>query len=125
MKKIFLISSVILFVFMTAFVFNGNSVSKDNSNTPFPTFQVTVYQTSSTTPQANAEVVVYDSNQNIMESGTTDNYGKVTWSWNHSYGTYTVKAWYLARPNDSQNGQTTVSYSGASIYTSVTLGPNY
>ena len=32
MKKIFLISSVIFIVFMTAFMINGNSVSKDNSN---------------------------------------------------------------------------------------------
>ena len=123
MKKKIYVTSAFVIVLITALILNQNIFS--NISMPYPTFQVTVYQTSSTTPQANAEVVVYDSNQNIMESGTTDNYGKVTWSWNHSYGTYTVKAWYLARPNDSQNGQTTVSYSGASIYTSVTLGPNY
>ncbi len=70
-------------------------------------------------------IQVYDDNNNIVESGTTGSDGKVGWSWTHAIGHYTVKAWYPAMPNDGQNGQTSVSYSGASVITSVTLGPNY
>lgn len=125
MKKLILTLSVILFVIMTAFVINGNLVSKDNVNTQYPTFQVTVYKTGGSQTQSGVEVVVYDSNNNPIESGTTDGSGVKSWVWTHGYDTYTVKAWYLPRPNDGQNGQTTVVYSGASIYTSITLGPNY
>ena len=126
MKKIFLISSVILFVFMTAFVINGNSVSKDNSNTPFPTFQVTVYQTSSTTPQGYAEVIIENSSGATVKTGTTySTTGIVSWVWDQPNGDYTIKTWYPARPNDQQSAQKTVTYSGASIYTTITLGPVY
>ena len=125
MKMIFLISSVILFVFMTAFVFNGNSVSKDNSNTPFPTFQVTVYQTSSTTPQGNAEVIIENSSGSTVKTGTTNCSGIVSWVWDQPNEDYTIKTWYPARPNDQQSAQKTVTYSGASIYTTITLGPVY
>ena len=120
-----LISSVILFAIMTAFVINGNSVSKDNSNTPFPTFQVTVYQTSSTTPQNLAEVIVENSSGTEVKRGTSDSYGIVSWVWDQPNGDYTIKAWYPARPNDQQTVQKTVTYSGASIYTTITLGPVY
>ena len=125
MKKIFLISSVILFVFMTAFMINGNSVSKDNSNTPFPTFQVTVYQTNGTTIQPNARVKIYDSNNSEIESKITNSSGIASWVWTYGYGDYTVKAWYPDLPNDGQNAQRVVTYSGASIYTTLNLGPNY
>ena len=125
MKKIFLISSVILFVFMTAFVINGNSVSKDNSNTPFPTFQVTVYQTNGTTVQPNARVKIFDSNNNQIETQLTNSSGIVSWVWTHPYGDYTIKAWYPDPPNDGQSAQRTVTYSGASIYTTLNLGPNH
>ena len=125
MKMIFLISSVILFVFMTAFVFNGNSVSKDNSNTPFPTFQVTVYQTGSTTPQAYAEVQIENSNGTLIKNSSTNSSGIVSWAWDQPNGDYTIKTWYPAKPNDQQTAQKTVTYSGASIYTTITLVPVY
>ena len=51
--------------------------------------------------------------------------GVYTRDWPYSYGNYTVKAWYLPRPNDGQNGQTGFSYTGPNIDTQVTLGPNY
>ncbi|HQY21901.1 MAG TPA: hypothetical protein PK294_12860 [Ignavibacteria bacterium] len=125
MKKIIVIASFVLIALFTVFAINDNLLSKDTSENPAPTFEVTVYQTGGSTVQANTEVVVYDANANIVESGTTLSNGKVSWSWNHGYGNYTVKAWYPARPLDGQSAQTIVNYSGSSIYTSVTLGPNY
>ena len=126
MKKIMIISSVIFIVFMTEFMINGNSVSKDNSNTPFPTFQVTVYQTSSTTPQGNAEVLIENSSGTTVKTGTTNSMtGIVSWVWDQPNGDYTIKTWYPSRPNDQQSAQKTVTYSGASIYTTITLGPVY
>ena len=120
-----IISSVILFAIMTAFVINGNSVSKDNSNTPFPTFQVTVYQTASTTPQGYAEVQIENSNGTLIRNSSTNSSGIVSWAWDQPNGDYTIKVWFPARPNDQQFAQKTVTYSGSSIYTTITLGPVY
>ena len=125
MKKMMIISSVILFAIMTAFVINGRSDSGNNTSTPLPTFQVTVYQTSSTTPQNLAEVIVENSSGTQVKRGTSDSYGIVSWVWDQPNGDYTIKAWYPARPNDQQTAQKTVTYSGASIYTTITLGPVY
>lgn len=126
MKKIFLISSVILFVFMTAFVISGRSDSGNNTGTPLPTFQVTVYQTASTTPQGNAEVKIENSSGATVNTGTTNSMtGIISWAWDQPNGDYTIKTWYPARPNDQQSAQKTVTYSGASIYTTITLGPVY
>ena len=126
MKKIFLISSVILFVFMTAFMISGRSDSGNNTSTPLPTFQVTVYQTASTTPQGYAEVIIENSSGATVKTGTTySTTGIVSWVWDQPNGDYTIKAWYPARPNDQQSAQKTVTYSGASIYTTITLGPVY
>ena len=126
MKKIFLISSVILFVFMTAFMISGRSDSVNNTSTPLPTFQVTVYQTSSTTPQGYAEVIIENSSGATVKTGTTySTTGIVSWVWDQPNGDYTIKTWYPARPNDQQTAQKTVTYSGASIYTTITLGPVY
>ena len=126
MKKIFLISSVILFVFMTAFMISGRSDSVNTTSTPLPTFQVTVYQTSSTTPQGYAEVIIENSSGATVKTGTTySTTGIVSWVWDQPNGDYTIKTWYPARPNDQQTAQKTVTYSGASIYTTITLGPVY
>ena len=126
MKKIFLISSVILFVFMTAFMISGRSDSVNTTSTPLPTFQVTVYQTSSTTPQGNAQVIIENSSGSTVKTGTTNSStGIVSWVWDQPNGDYTIKTWYPARPNDQQSAQKTVTYSGASIYTTITLGPVY
>ena len=126
MKKIFLISSVILFVFMTAFMISGRSDSVNTTSTPLPTFQVTVYQTASTTPQGNAQVIIENSSGSTVKTGTTNSStGIVSWEWDQPNGDYTIKTWYPARPNDQQTAQKTVTYSGASIYTTITLGPVY
>ena len=122
-KKIILLSAVLLIAFASAFVINGNLFS--NSENPTPNFKVTVYQTGGTTTQSGAEIEVYDSNNNPLFSGTTGTGGVYTRDWPYSYGNYTVKAWYLPRPNDGQNGQTGFSYTGPNIDTQVTLGPNY
>lgn len=124
MKKKLITSAILIIAIFTALAISNNIFSKANSD-PYPTFQVTVYQTNGTTAQSGAEVVVYDSNNNQLLTGTTDGSGVKSWSWTYGYGTYTVKSWYPARPNDGQNVQKTVIYSGASIYTSVILGPNY
>ncbi|MFZ1320043.1 MAG: hypothetical protein WAT71_00660 [Ignavibacteria bacterium] len=122
-KKLFIPAIFIIAIF-SALVINNNIFSNTQSN-PAPTFQVTVYQTGGSTIQANAEVIVENSNGNTVKSGTTNSSGIVSWSWDQPYGNYTVKAWYPTRPLDGQSAQNTVNYSGSSIYTSVTLGPNY
>lgn len=122
-KKVFVISAFVI-ALISILVINRNILS-NTELVPWPSFKVTVYQTGGTGTQSGAEVVVYDSNNNPVESGTTDINGIKDWVWTHGYGNYTVKSWYLPRPNDGQNGQNTVSYSGASINTSVTLGPVY
>ena len=125
MKKMMIISSVILFAIMTAFVINGNSDSGTYTTTPFQTIHVTVYQTASTTPQAYAEVQIENSNGTLIKSCLTNSSGIVSWVWDQPNGDYTIKTWYPARPNDQQSAQQTVTYSGASIYTTITLGPVY
>ena len=121
-----IISSVILFAIMTAFMISGRSDSVNTTGTPLPTFQVTVYQTSSTTPQGNAEVLIENSSGTTVKTGTTNSMtGIVSWVWDQPNGDYTIKTWYPSRPNDQQSAQKTVTYSGASIYTTITLGPVY
>jgi len=122
-KKIVLLSAVLLIAVVSAFAINGNLFS--NSGNPLPNFQVTVYQYGGSSTQMDAEIEVYDSGNNPLFSGTTGTGGIYSRDWPYSLGNYTVKAWYPARPNDGQNGQNGFTYSGASIVTSVTLGPNY
>ncbi|MBK6504650.1 MAG: hypothetical protein IPG02_03075 [Ignavibacteria bacterium] len=122
-KKIVLMSAVLLIAVASALAINGNLFS--NSENPLPNFKVTVYQYGGGSTQINAEIEVYDSNNNRLFSGTTGDGGIYSREWPGSLGNYTVKAWYPARPNDGQNGQNGFTYSGASIVTSVTLGPNY
>ena len=121
-----IISSVILFAIMTAFMISGRSDSVNTTGTPLPTFQVTVYQTASTTPQGNAEVKIENSSGATVNTGTTNSMtGIISWAWDQPNGDYTIKTWYPARPNDQQSAQKTVTYSGASVYTTITLGPVY
>ena len=123
MKKKIYVTSAFVIVLITALILNQNIFS--NISMPYPTFQVTVYQTSSTTPQNLAEVIVENSSGTEVKRGTSDSYGIVSWVWDQPNGDYTIKAWYPARPNDQQTVQKTVTYSGASIYTTITLGPVY
>ena len=116
-------SAVLLIAVASALAINGNLLS--NSENPLPNFKVTVYQYGGGSTQINAEIEVYDSNNNRLFSGTTGDGGIYSRDWPYSFGNYIVKAWYPARPNDGQNGQNGFTYSGASIVTSVTLGPNY
>ena len=123
MKKKIYVTSAFVIVLITALILNQNIFS--NISMPYPTFQVTVYQTSSTTPQNLAEVIVENSSGTEVKRGTSDSYGIVSWVWDQPNGDYTIKTWYPARPNDQQTVQKTVTYSGASIYTTITLGPVY
>jgi len=123
MKKKIYVTSAFVIVLITALILNQNIFS--NISMPYPTFQVTVYQTSSTTPQNLAEVIVENSSGTEVKRGTSDSYGIVSWVWDQPNGNYTIKTWYPARPNDQQTAQKTVTYSGASIYTTITLGPVY
>ncbi|MBK9332980.1 MAG: hypothetical protein IPM96_11395 [Ignavibacteria bacterium] len=122
-NKIVLLSAVLLIAIASAFAINRNLFS--NQQAEDPQFLVTVYQFGGGSTQANAEIEVVDSNNNWLFSGTTNGNGVYSRSWPGSLGNYTVRAWYPARPNDGQSGQTGFTYTGASIYTSVTLGPNY
>lgn len=123
MKKL-IVPAIILIAVIAAFAVNETIFSKANVE-PYPTFQVTVYQTGGSPTQPYAEVIVENSSGTPVKTGTTDGSGVVSWVWDQPYGNYTVKSWYPARPNDGQSGQTLVSYSGSSTYTSVTLGRNY
>lgn len=123
MKKKIYVTSAFVIVLITALILNQNIFS--NISMPYPTFQVTVYQTSSTTPQNLAEVIVENSSGTEVKRGTSDSYGIVSWVWDQPNGNYTIKTWYPARPNDQQTAQKIVTYSGASIYTTITLGPVY
>lgn len=122
-KKIVFLSIVLLVAIASALAINGNLFS--NSGSPTPNFKVTVYQTGGTSSQTNAEIEVYDSNNNPLFSGTTGTGGVYTRDWPYSTGNYTVKSWYPTQPNDGQNGQTGFTYSGSDIVTTVTLGPHY
>jgi hypothetical protein len=122
-KKIVLMSAALLIAVASALAINGNLFS--NSENPLPNFQVTVFQYGGGSTQSNAEIEVVDSNNGWILSGTTGSNGIYSCPWPGSLGNYTVRAWYPARPNDGQNGQTGFSYTGSSIITSVTLGPNY
>ncbi len=124
MKRKILISSALFIVMITALIINQNIFSKTES-LPYPTFQVTVYQTASSTPQANVRVRVYNSSDVQVETAITNSSGIVSWPWTHPTGDYTVKVWYPDQPNDGQNGQRVVTYSGADVITTVTLGPVY
>jgi hypothetical protein len=121
--KIVILSAVVLIAIASAFVINGNLFS--NSTNILPNFEVTVYQYGGGSTQSGAEIEVYDSGNNVLFSGTTGTGGIYSKEWPYSLGNYTVKAWYPPRPNDGQNGQNGFTYSGSSIATSVTLGPNY
>jgi len=123
MKKKIYVTSAFVIVLITALILNQNIFS--NISMPYPTFQVTVYQTSSTTPQGNAEVIIENSSGSTVKTGTTNCSGIVSWVWDQPNEDYTIKTWYPARPNDQQTAQKTVTYSGASIYTTITLGPVY
>ena len=123
MKKKIYVTSAFVIVLITALILNQNIFS--NISMPYPTFQVTVYQTSSTTPQGNAEVIIENSSGSTVKTGTTNGSGIVSWVWDQPNEDYTIKTWYPARPNDQQSAQKTVTYSGASIYTTITLGPVY
>lgn len=126
MKKIIVIASFVLIALASIFVVNENILSKENLNIPTPEFKITVYQVGGTTTQANAEVEVTNSSGNIIATGTTNSNGYYAVpSWSQPTGTYTVKAWYPARPLDGQFGQTSVYYSGSSVYPNITLGANY
>lgn len=124
MKKKLLIPAILFIAIFTFLSINNNILSNSERN-PFPTFQVTVYQTGGTSTQANAEVIVENSNGNTVKSGTTNSSGIASWIWDQPNGNYTIKAWYPDRLLDGQSAQNTVNYSGATIYTSVTMGPNY
>jgi len=122
-KKIFAISAFVLII-ITALVLNQNIYS--NSSNSNPAFEVTVYKNAGTTPQGNAEVIVENSNGTTVKTGSTHPItGIVNWVWDLPNGDYTIKTWYPSRPNDQQSAQKTVTYSGSSIYTTITLGPVY
>ncbi|MBK8982039.1 MAG: hypothetical protein IPM38_06875 [Ignavibacteria bacterium] len=122
-KKIVLLSAVLLIAIASAFAINGNLFS--NQQAEALQFLVTVYQYGGGSTQSNAEIEVVDSNNGWILSGTTDSNGVYSCLWPGSFGNFTVRAWYPARPNDGQSGQTGFSFTGSSVYTSVTLGPNY
>ncbi|MBK8982035.1 MAG: hypothetical protein IPM38_06855 [Ignavibacteria bacterium] len=121
-KKIVLLSAVLLIAIASAFAINGNLIS---SQEDVPEFLLTVYQYGGGSTQSGAEVVMYNSSGGIIKTGITGTNGKCDLSGNHTTDTYTIKAWYLPRPNDGQFGQTTQYYNGVSVYPNITLGPNY
>lgn len=67
-------------------------------------FGFTVYQHSNCDAgQYSAEVELWDADANIVAGPTlTDEYGKVDWPANWPAGYYTVRVWYLPRPNNTQ-----------------------
>lgn len=121
-KKIVLLSAVIIFAIVSAFVLNGNLFSNQEE---VPVFLLTVYQTGGSPTQSGCEVEMYNSSGTRIKTGTTGTGGTCDLSGNWSTDTYTIKTWYPARPNDGQFGQTNQYYSGASVYPTITLGPNY
>ena len=118
-KKISLPAIVIAAVF-TLLTINKEIVSQTRAN-PFPKFQVTVYQADGLSAQANVEVAIFDSDNNIIESGITGSDGKVVFSWTHGDGKYLVKAWYVSIPSHRMNGRTSFKYSGAVTDVSIML----
>lgn len=121
-KKIYVISAFVI-VLITALILNQNIFS--NISMPYPTFQVTVYQTASTTPQAYAEVQIENSNGTLIKNSLTNSSGIVSWAWDQPNGDYTIKVWFTARLNDGHYAQKTFTYSGSNFYTTITLGPVY
>jgi len=78
---------------------------------------------------SNAEVdVIRKSDNTVIYSGTTDNNGYVFWNAVPAFnsGYYIAKSWHLARPNDSQSGETTFYFDGYCFaYATVCLGAPY
>lgn len=121
-KKIVLMSTVLLIAVASALAINGNLFS---SQEDVPVFLLTVYQTGGSTTQSGVEVEMYNSSGTRVKTGTTGTNGTCDLSGNWSTDTYTIKAWYPARPLDGQYGQTNQYYSGSSAYPNITLGANY
>jgi hypothetical protein len=75
-KKIVLMSTVLLIAVVSALSINGSLFS--NSENPLPNFKVTVYQYGGSSTQKDAEIVIYDSGNNELFSGTTGDDGIYT-----------------------------------------------
>jgi len=121
MKKKLYLPAIIIAAVFTLLIINKEIVSQTKAH-PFPKFQVTVYQTDGLSIQANVEVAIFDSHNNIIKSGITGSNGKVVFSWTHADGKYLVKAWYVSIPSHRMNGRTTFIYSGAATDVTITLG---
>ncbi|MEO8666182.1 MAG: hypothetical protein ABI462_11875 [Ignavibacteria bacterium] len=124
MKKKLSLPAIIIAGVFTLLIINKEVVSQTRAN-PYPKFQVTVYQADGLSVQPNVEVAIFDSNNNIIESGITGNDGKVVFSWTHAEGKYLLKAWYVSIPSHRMNGRTTFLYSGAATDVSITLGSTF
>ena len=122
MKKRVTAISAFALTLLTALIINQNIFS-DTINT-YPSLEITVYQKSITTPQANAEVTVENSDGILVTRGITNSSGIVSWEWDQPYGDYTIKVWYPT-VNFIKKAQKTVTYSGSSIYATIILGENH
>ncbi len=124
MKKKLSLPAIIIAAVFTLLIINKEIVSQSRAD-PFPKFQVTVYQADGLSVQANVEVAIFDSDNNIIESGITGSDGKVVFSWTHADGKYLVKAWYVSIPGHRMNGRTAFIYSGATTDISITLDSKF